>query len=54
MLCGVIDEGLLIAVGGLNLDAFLAQPDVGRIRRVYVSPRPAKSGNRRSPGHQSY
>jgi len=38
MLCGVIDEGLLIAVGGVNLDAFLAQPDVGRIRRVYVSP----------------
>jgi GNAT superfamily N-acetyltransferase len=38
MLCGVFDSGLLIALGGLNLDRFVAEPDVGRIRRVYVRP----------------
>jgi ribosomal protein S18 acetylase RimI-like enzyme len=36
MLCGCIDHGLLVAVGGINRDPFLSRPDVGRIRRVYV------------------
>jgi GNAT superfamily N-acetyltransferase len=35
-LCGYFDEGLLTAVGGLNIDPFAGQPDIGRIRRVYV------------------
>ncbi len=35
-LCGYIDQGLLVAVGGLNCDPFAGRPDMGRIRRVYV------------------
>src|SRR5271168_3003974 len=37
-LCGCLDQGLLVAVGGLNCDPFAGRPDVGRIRRVYVRP----------------
>ncbi len=37
-LCGYLDQGLLVAVGGLNCDPFAGRPDVGRIRRVYVRP----------------
>jgi GNAT superfamily N-acetyltransferase len=36
ILCGHLDRGLLVAVGGLNRDPFAGRPDVGRIRRVYV------------------
>ncbi len=36
ILCGHLDRGVLVAVGGLNRDPFLADPKVGRIRRVYV------------------
>lgn len=36
ILCGHLDNGLIVAVGGLNRDPFLADPKVGRIRRVYV------------------
>jgi GNAT superfamily N-acetyltransferase len=35
-LCGHFDQGLLVAVGGLNCDPFAGRPDMGRIRRVYV------------------
>jgi GNAT superfamily N-acetyltransferase len=35
-LCGHLDQGLLVAVGGLNRDPFAGRPDMGRIRRVYV------------------
>jgi GNAT superfamily N-acetyltransferase len=35
-LCGHFDQGILVAVGGLNCDPFLADPTVGRIRRLYV------------------
>jgi GNAT superfamily N-acetyltransferase len=35
-LMGGLDEGLLVAVGGLNCDPFAGRPDMGRIRRVYV------------------
>src|SRR6202795_4742571 len=35
-LCGSLDQGLLVAVGGLNCDPFAGRPDMGRIRRVYV------------------
>jgi GNAT superfamily N-acetyltransferase len=35
-LCGHLDQGLLVAVGGLNCDPFGGRPDMGRIRRVYV------------------
>jgi GNAT superfamily N-acetyltransferase len=38
LLCGHLDDGILAAVGGLNRDPFLADPAVGRIRRVYVRP----------------
>jgi GNAT superfamily N-acetyltransferase len=38
MLCGHLDQGLLVAVGGLNCDPFLADPTIGRIRRLYVRP----------------
>jgi len=36
ILLGVIERDLLIAVGGLNRDPFLADPTTGRIRRIYV------------------
>lgn len=36
ILCGHLDQGLLVAVGGLNCDPFAGRPDMGRIRRVYV------------------
>jgi GNAT superfamily N-acetyltransferase len=36
VLCGYVDRGLLVAVGGLTLDPFAGRPDMGRIRRVYV------------------
>ena len=35
-LLGSLEEGLLVAVGGLNCDPFAGRPDMGRIRRVYV------------------
>ena len=38
ILCGHLDQGLLVAVGGLNCDPFLGDPKVGRIRRLYVRP----------------
>jgi GNAT superfamily N-acetyltransferase len=37
-LCGHLDQGLLVAVGALNIDPFAGQPDMGRIRKVYVRP----------------
>jgi len=37
-LCGCLDQGLLVAVGGLNCDPFAGRPDMGRIRRVFVRP----------------
>jgi GNAT superfamily N-acetyltransferase len=36
ILCGHLDGGLLVTIGGLTLDPFVDQPDTGRIRRVYV------------------
>jgi GNAT superfamily N-acetyltransferase len=36
ILYGHLDNGLLVAVGGLTIDPFDGQPDTGRIRRVYV------------------
>jgi GNAT superfamily N-acetyltransferase len=38
ILCGHLEEGLLVAVGGLNRDPFAGRPDMGRLRRVYVRP----------------
>jgi GNAT superfamily N-acetyltransferase len=38
ILCGHLNQGQLVAVGGLNCDPFAGRPDVGRIRRVYVRP----------------
>ena len=37
-LYGCMDQGALIAIGGLNRDPFAGRPDIGRIRRVYVRP----------------
>jgi GNAT superfamily N-acetyltransferase len=37
-LCGYVEHGLLVAVGGLNCDPFAGRPEIGRIRRVYVRP----------------
>jgi GNAT superfamily N-acetyltransferase len=36
VLCGHLDQGLLVAVGGLTHDPFVKGLDTGRIRRVYV------------------
>jgi GNAT superfamily N-acetyltransferase len=38
VLCGCLDGGNLVAVGGVNRDPFLDDPRIGRIRRVYVRP----------------
>src|ERR1700678_2628308 len=38
ILCGHLDHGLLVAVGGLNCDPFAGRADVGRVRRIYVRP----------------
>lgn len=37
-LFGLFDEDVLVAVGGVNRDPFARDPQVGRIRRVYVRP----------------
>jgi GNAT superfamily N-acetyltransferase len=34
--CGAFADHVLVAVGGLNRDPFVADPELGRIRRVYV------------------
>jgi GNAT superfamily N-acetyltransferase len=36
VLCGHLNHGQLVAVGGLTIDPFTAEPHTGRIRRVYV------------------
>jgi GNAT superfamily N-acetyltransferase len=36
ILCGYLDDGLLVAVGALTRDPFADSPHIGRIRRVYV------------------
>jgi GNAT superfamily N-acetyltransferase len=36
ILCGHLDHGLLVALGGVTVDPLDAQPNTGRIRRVYV------------------
>lgn len=36
VLCGYLDQGQLVAVGGLNCDPFAGRLDMARIRRVYV------------------
>jgi GNAT superfamily N-acetyltransferase len=36
VLCGHFQDGALVAVGGLNCDPFAGQPDMGRLRRIYV------------------
>jgi GNAT superfamily N-acetyltransferase len=38
ILCGHLDGGLLVAVGGLTCDPFACRSDMGRIRRIYVRP----------------
>jgi GNAT superfamily N-acetyltransferase len=35
-LIGAMVDGKLVAVGGLNCDPFAGQPDIGRLRRIYV------------------
>lgn len=35
-LFGCFESGEFVAVGGLNVDPFLCDPKIGRIRRVYV------------------
>jgi len=37
-LSGCLEQETLVAVGGLNRDPYLADPNVGRIRRLYVRP----------------
>jgi GNAT superfamily N-acetyltransferase len=37
-LYGCLEDGLLVAVGGLTIDPYIDSGDTGRIRRVYVRP----------------
>jgi GNAT superfamily N-acetyltransferase len=36
VLCGHLNHGQLVAVGGLTIDPFTTEPGAGRIRRLYV------------------
>ncbi len=36
LLCGCFDEGELIATGGLTMDPFFSDAQIGRLRRIYV------------------
>ncbi len=36
ILCGYLEQGVVVAIGGLNRDPFVNDSTVGRIRRVYV------------------
>jgi GNAT superfamily N-acetyltransferase len=36
ILCGHLDQGLVVAVGALSIDPFSGRPEIGRIRKVYV------------------
>ena len=38
ILCGHLDQGLLVAVGALNIDPFAGDNEIGRIRKIYVRP----------------
>lgn len=38
ILCGHLDQGLLVAVGALNIDPFAGSTEVGRLRKIYVRP----------------
>jgi GNAT superfamily N-acetyltransferase len=38
ILCGHLDQGLLVAVGALNIDPFAGGKEIGRIRKIYVRP----------------
>jgi GNAT superfamily N-acetyltransferase len=38
ILCGHLDQGLLVAVGALNIDPFAGRTEIGRIRKIYVRP----------------
>ncbi len=43
-LLGVWDSGALIGIGGVHPDTYLNQPEIGRIRHVYVLPAYRRSG----------
>jgi GNAT superfamily N-acetyltransferase len=36
ILCGHLDQGVLAAVGALNIDPFAGSTEIGRIRKIYV------------------
>jgi GNAT superfamily N-acetyltransferase len=38
ILGGHLDQGLLVAVGALNIDPFAGSPEIGRLRKIYVRP----------------
>jgi GNAT superfamily N-acetyltransferase len=38
ILCGHLDQGLLVAVGALNIDPFARSTEIGRLRKIYVRP----------------
>ena len=38
ILCGHLDQGLLVAVGALNIDPFAGDNEIARIRKIYVRP----------------
>lgn len=44
VLYGVYADETLVAIGGVHRDPYLDQPDVGRIRHVYVMPEQRRTG----------
>lgn len=44
LLLGGYRQAILIAVGGVHADPYLARPDIGRIRHVYVMPALRRAG----------
>lgn len=43
-LYGVYADETLVAIGGVHRDPYLVQPDIGRIRHVYVMPEDRRTG----------
>ena len=44
VLLGAFRAGTLVAIGGMNLDPYLSDPAVGRVRHVFVAPEHRSGG----------
>ena len=44
ILFGIFISDLCVGIGGLNVDPFINNPNIGRIRHVYISPKYRRKG----------